>query len=181
MRGRNCWLYPLALAWHDGAASRCALRAAVSLGGTLVLMSKFYAPYFFTNVDMTPRGELLHGHPIEALKDVVHKLMGRCRPLGRRSLRILPSTAADIICCSFCCSALCWPVWHGMPAAAPCVLEGLRRCDLGHRFLALMLMYRPGEGPRHTLILDLLLLASLLCWRTAALPQPRPRCRCCWR
>ena len=29
-------------------------------------------------------------------------------------------------------------------------------------FLALMLMYRPGEGSRHTLVLDVLLLASLL-------------------
>ncbi len=39
-------------------------------------------------------------------------------------------------------------------------------------FLALMLMYRPGEGSRHTLVLDVLLLAASW-WKTPAPPRAR--------
>ena len=44
----------------------------------------------------------------------------------------------------------------------PVFWKGCAAATSGIVFLALMLMYRPGEGSRHTLILDLLLLASLL-------------------
>jgi hypothetical protein len=57
------WLFPLALCRQDRRRiAVCVAGGAVSLGGTLVLMSKFYAPYFFTNVDLSPLQELAQAY-----------------------------------------------------------------------------------------------------------------------
>ncbi|MUT94429.1 MAG: hypothetical protein EP147_00145 [Subdoligranulum sp.] len=45
-------------------------------------------------------------------------------------------------------------------------------------FLALMLMYRPGEASRHTIVYDLLLLAALVAEQP---PLTAAAARCCWR
>ena len=158
------WLYPLALVWHDRCRiAVCVAGGAVSLGGTLVLMSEFYAPYFFTNVDMTPVQELLHGRPIEALKDVVHKLMGALQTVGQTIITDFTQHSGGyyllfflLLCIVLAC--LAWDVRRQRPV----FWKGCAAATSGIVFLALMLMYRPGEGSRHTLILDLLLLASLL-------------------
>ena len=158
------WLYPLALAWHDRRRiAVCVAGGAVSLGGTLVLMSKFYAPYFFTNVDMTPVQELLHGHPIEALKDVVHKLMGALQTVGQTILTDFAQRSGGYYLLFFLllCIVLACLAWDAR-RQRPVFWKGCAAATSGIVFLALMLMYRPGEGSRHTLILDLLLLASLL-------------------
>ena len=158
------WLYPLALAWHDRRRiAVCVAGGAVSLGGTLVLMSKFYAPYFFTNVDMTPVQELLHAHPIEALKDVVHKLMGALQTVGRTILTDFTQRSGGYYLLFFLllCIVLACLAWDAR-RQRPVFWKGCAAATSGIVFLALMLMYRPGEGSRHTLILDLLLLASLL-------------------
>ena len=74
------WLFPLALCWPDRRRiAVCAAGGALSLGGTLVLMSKFYAPYFFTNVDLGPLQELARGQVVSAVRDVAHKLLDALR------------------------------------------------------------------------------------------------------
>lgn len=158
------WLYPLALAWKNKRrAAVCVAGGAVSLGGTLVLMSKFYAPYFFTNVDMGPLQELAHGHPIEAVKDVARKLLGALQTVVQTMASDLTQRSgghyllfflllAVVVGCLLYDKRHKRPVFWKALAAVTAVIV----------FLALMLMYRPGEGSRHTLILDVLLLASLL-------------------
>ena len=59
-----------------GAHFGVGLVEAEVSGGTLVLMSKFYAPYFFTNVDMGALQEAAHGYLLEAAKDMARKLIG---------------------------------------------------------------------------------------------------------
>ena len=74
------WLFPLALCRQDRRRiAVCVAGGAVSLGGTLVLMSKFYAPYFFTNVDLSPLQELARGQVVSAVRDVAHKLLDALR------------------------------------------------------------------------------------------------------
>ena len=128
------------------------------------MMSKFYAPYFFTNVDMTPVQELLHGHPIEALKDVVHKLMGALQTVGQTILTDFSQHSGGYYLLFFLllCIVLACLAWDAR-RQRPVFWKGCAAATSGIVFLALMLMYRPGEGSRHTLILDLLLLASLRC------------------
>lgn len=158
------WLYPLALAWHNRRrAAVCVAGGVLSLGGTLVLMQKFYAPYFFTNVDMGPVQELLHGHPLDALKSTAHKLLSALHTVLRTMAEDLTTRSGGhyllfflllgvVLVCLFWDVYRQRPVfWKSCAAATACIV-----------FLALMLLYRPGEGSRHTLVLDILLLASLL-------------------
>ena len=77
------WLFPLALCRQDRRRiAVCVAGGAVSLGGTLVLMSKFYAPYFFTNVDLGPLQELARGQVVSAVRDVAHKLLDALRTVA---------------------------------------------------------------------------------------------------
>ena len=77
------WLFPLALCRQDRRRiAVCVAGGAVSLGGTLVLMSKFYAPYFFTNVDVSPLQELARGQVVSAVRDVAHKLLDALRTVA---------------------------------------------------------------------------------------------------
>ena len=77
------WLFPLALCRQDcRRIAVCVAGGAVSLGGTLVLMSKFYAPYFFTNVDVSPLQELGRGQVVSAVRDVAHKLLDALRTVA---------------------------------------------------------------------------------------------------
>ena len=158
------WLYPLALAWRDRRrAAVCVAGGAVSLGGTLVLMSKFYAPYFFTNVDMGALQEAAHGRLLEAAKDMARKLIGAMQTVfaamasdfanrtGGYYLLLFALLAVVIVCLAVDARRGRPIFWKGCAAVTAVIV-----------FLALMLMYRPGEGSRHTLVLDVLLLASLL-------------------
>ena len=45
-------------------------------------MSKFYAPYFFTNVDLSPLQELARGQVVSAVRDVAHKLLDALRTVA---------------------------------------------------------------------------------------------------
>ena len=77
------WLFPLALCRQDRRRiAVCVAGGAVSLGGTLVLMSKFYAPYFFTNVDVSPLQGLARGQVVSAVRDVTHKLLDALRTVA---------------------------------------------------------------------------------------------------
>lgn len=158
--GSTRWRWPGATV----AAPLFALRAgAVSLGGTLVLMSKFYAPYFFTNVDMGALQEAAHGHLLEAAKDMARKLIGAMQTVfaamasdfanrtGGYYLLLFALLAVVIVCLAVDARRGRPIFWKGCAAVTAVIV-----------FLALMLMYRPGEGSRHTLVLDVLLLASLL-------------------
>ena len=158
------WLYPLALAWRDRRrAAVCVAGGAVSLGGTLVLMSKFYAPYFFTNVDMGALQEAAHGRLLEAAKDMARKLIGAMQTVfaamasdfanrtGGYYLLLFALLAVVIVCLAVDARRGRPIFWKGCAVVTAVIV-----------FLALMLMYRPGEGSRHTLVLDVLLLASLL-------------------
>ncbi len=158
------WLYPLVLAWpHRRALLGCLAGAAASLAGTLVLMSKFYAPYFFTNVDTALLQMLAHLQVFSAVRYTADKLRTALTQVGQEiagALRgegggyylvFLLLLAVTVVC-------LVWdrhrrrPVfWKGCAAATAAVI-----------FLALMLMYRTAEASRHTLVLDILLLAALL-------------------
>lgn len=158
------WLYPLALAWPDRRRTAiCVAGGAVSLGGTLVLMSKFYAPYFFTNVDTGALQEAAHGQLLEAAKDMARKLLGALQTVGQTMQSDLAARTGGHYLLFFLLLAvtlgcLIWDVAHKRPV----FWKGCAAVTAGVVFLALMLMYRPGEGSRHTLVLDVLLLASLL-------------------
>lgn len=77
------WLFPLALCRQDcRRIAVCVAGGTVSLGGTLVLMSKFYAPYFFTNVDVSPLQELARGQVVSAVRDMAHKLLDALRTVA---------------------------------------------------------------------------------------------------
>ena len=164
------WLYPLVLAWpRRRALAGCLAGAAASLAGTLVLMSKFYAPYFFTNVDTTPLQMLAHLQVFSAVKYTAGKLGAAFAQVGAEIAGVLTGQGGGfyltfLLLLAVTVACLVWdrrhhrPVfWKGCALAAAAVI-----------FLALMLMYRTAEASRHTLVLDVLLLAALV------LESPRP-------
>ena len=75
------------------------------MGGTLVLMSKFYAPYFFTNVDLSPLQELARGQVVSAVRDVAHKLLDALRTVPKCWPTSWQTAAGDSTCCFSCCWA----------------------------------------------------------------------------
>ena len=142
------WLYPLALAWRDRRrAAVCVAGGAVSLGGTLVLMSKFYAPYFFTNVDMGALQEAAHGHLLEAAKDMARKLIGAMQTVfaamasdfanrtGGYYLLLFALLAVVIVC-------LAVDARRGRPI----FWKGCCRCHGGHRFSGADVDVSPRRG-----------------------------------
>ena len=158
------WLFPLALCRQDRRRiAVCVAGGAVSLGGTLVLMSKFYAPYFFTNVDVSPLQELARGQVVSAVRDVAHKLLDALRTVaemladqlanrsGGQYLLFFLLLGVTLVCLIVDARAGRPVFWKGCAAVTAVIV-----------FLALLLMYRPIEGSRHTLVLDVLLLAALL-------------------
>lgn len=129
------WLFPLALCRQDRRRiAVCVAGGAVSLGGTLVLMSKFYAPYFFTNVDLGPLQELAAGRWSPPSGTWHTSCWTPCAPwpkcwptqLANRSggqyLPVFPAAGRDAGLPD-----------RGCPRRAARVLEGLRRRDCGHR------------------------------------------------
>ena len=164
------WLYPLVLAWpHRRKLAGCLAGAAASLAGTLVLMSKFYAPYFFTNVDTEPLRMLARLQVFSAVKYTVNKLVTAFTQVGQEVAGALSGQGGGYYLAFFLLFAvtavcLAWDVYHRRPAFwKSCALAAAAVI-----FLALMLMYRTTEASRHTLVLDLLLLAALV------LESPRP-------
>ena len=158
------WLFPLALCRQDRRRiAVCVAGGAVSLGGTLVLMSKFYAPYFFTNVDLSPLQGLARGQVVSAVRDVAHKLLDALRTVaemladqlanrsGGQYLLFFLLLGVTLVCLIVDARAGRPVFWKGCAAVTAVIV-----------FLALLLMYRPVEGSRHTLVLDVLLLAALL-------------------
>lgn len=164
------WLYPLVLAWpRRRALLSCLAGAALSLAATLVLMSKFYAPYFFTNVDTTPLQMLAHLQVLSAARYTVGKLCTAFAQVGQEIAGALQGNGGGyylvfLLLLTVTAGCLVWdlrhkrPVrWKGCAVAAAVVV-----------FFALMLMYRTAEASRHTLVLDILLLAALV------MESPRP-------
>lgn len=164
------WLFPLVLAWpRRRAVAGCLAGAGFSTAGTLFLMSRCYAPYFFTNVDTEPLRMLAHLQVLSAAKYIYYKLAGALTQVGQEIagafsgqgggyyLVFLGLLAVTVGCFVWkrCRRRPCF--WTGCAAVAAAVI-----------FLALMLMYRPAEASRHTLVLDVLLLAVLV------LENPRP-------
>ena len=164
------WLYPLVLAWpRRRALLRCGAGALASLAATLVLMAKFYAPYFFTNVDTAPLKMLAHLQVFSAVRYTADKLGTAFTQVGQEIAGALRGEGGGyylifllLLAVTLVCLAWDWrhkrPLfWKGCAAAAALVI-----------FFALMLMYRTAEASRHTLVLDILLLAALV------LESPRP-------
>lgn len=156
------WLFPLVLAWPQRRAVAGTIAgAAVSAAGTLVLMKKFYAPYLFTNVDLGAVEELLAGRPIDAARDVWHKLLDAFRQLGQEigaGSRVGSCYLLLFVLLGVTLACLAWDAAHKRPLF-------WKSCALTITlvvFLALMLMYRPVDAVRHTIVYDLLLLAALL-------------------
>ena len=156
------WLFPLALAWPSRKAVGSTIAgAAVSAAGTLVLMKKFYAPYLFTNVDLGAMEELLHGHLWAAARSVYYKLLGAGQQLGQEItdgtrvgncyLILFALLLVTLVC-------ILWNAAHNQPVFWKVCALVVALVVL----LALMLMYRPGEASRHTIVYDILLLAALL-------------------
>lgn len=159
------WLFPLVLAWpRRKAVGGTVAGAAVSAAGTMLLMKKFYAPYLFTNVDMNAVDELLHGRLWEAARSVYYKLLGAWQQLGQEIgtgtrvgscyLVLLALLLITLVC-------VIWNAVHKQPVF-------WKVCALVVTLVvlfALMLMYRPGEASRHTIVYDILLLAALLAER----------------
>ena len=164
------WLYPLVLAWpHRRALLRCGAGAVASLAATLVLMSKFYAPYFFTNVDTAPLRMLAHLQVFSAVRYTADKLATAFTQVGQEIAGALRGEGGGYYLVFFLLLAvtmacLVWDCRHGRPV----FWKGCAVAAAGVIFLALMLMYRTAEASRHTLVLDVLLLAALV------LESPRP-------
>lgn len=157
------WLIPLVLAWPRRRAVIGTLAgAAVCLLSTMILLKKFYAPYFFTNVDMEPLYRLAHGEALSAIRYVADKLFGALSSVWEDIATTLTGGSGGFYTIFFLLLlavliCLIWDAVHKRPirwkACAFCISAAI--------FLALMLMYRPTEAMRHTLILDVLLTASL--------------------
>lgn len=156
------WLFPLVLAWPQRKAAAGAVAgAAVSAAGTLILMKKFYAPYLFTNVDLGAVEELLAGRPLDAARDVWHKLADAFRQLGQEigsGSRVGSCYLLLFVLLGVTLACLMWDAAHKQPI----FWKGCALTITLVVFFALMLMYRPGEASRHTIVYDLLLLAALL-------------------
>lgn len=158
------WIYPLALAWpRRGTSLRCVGGAAASLAGTLVLMSKFYAPYFFSNLDLEPVRMLARLQVWSAFKYTARKLLSALGETFQEAGTALRGGGGGYYLVFFLLllvTAVCfaWSLYQKQPVF-------WKGCALSVSvlvFLALMLMYRTPEASRHTLVLDLLLLATLL-------------------
>lgn len=164
------WLYPLVLAWpHRRALLRCGVGAIASLAATLVLMSKFYAPYFFTNVDTAPLKMLVHLQVLSAVRYTAGKLVTAFTQVGQEIAGALQGAGGGYYLIFFLLLAvtvacLVWDRNHRHPM----FWKGCAVVSAAVIFLALMLMYRTAEASRHTLVLDVLLLAALV------LESPRP-------
>ena len=103
------WLYPLALAWpRRRSLAACLAGAAVSTAGTLVLMSRFYAPYFFTMWILNRCG---CWHICRFCRRQ-NMCFTNCPVLWGRSGRRLPGLfrgrAVDTTWCFCCCWLLRW-------------------------------------------------------------------------
>ena len=164
------WLYPLVLAWpRRRAVAGCLAGAAASLGGTLVLMSRFYAPYFFENVDLAPLRMLAHFEVLSAVRYTAGKLAAALTQAGQEIAGALAGQGggyylAFALLAALTLACLAWDAYHRRPLFwKACALTVALAV-----FLALMLMYRTAEASRHTLVLDILLLAALL------VESPRP-------
>ncbi len=144
------WLFPLLLCRQDRRRiAVCVAGGAVSLGRTLVLMSKFYAPYFFTNVDVSPLQELARGQVVSAVRDVAHKLLDALRTVaemladqlanrsGGQYLLFFLLLGVTLVCLIVDARAGRPVFWKGCAAVIAVIV-----------FLALLLMYRPVEGSR---------------------------------
>lgn len=156
------WLFPLVLAWpRCKAVGGTVAGAAASAAGTLVLMKKFYAPYLFTNVDLGAVEELFHGHLWAAARSVYYKLLGAWQQLGQEIADGTRVGSCYLLLFALLLVTLACVIWnaaHKQPAFwKVCALVVTLVV-----FLALMLMYRPGEASRHTIVYDLLLLAALV-------------------
>lgn len=143
------WLFPLALCRQDRRRiAVCVAGGTVSLGGTLVLMSKFYAPYFFTNVDVSPLQELARGQVVSAVRDVAHKLLDALRTVaemladqlanrsGGQYLLFFLLLGVTLVCLIVDARAGRPVFWKGCAAVTAVIV-----------FLALLLMYRPVGFP----------------------------------
>ena len=156
------WLFPLVLAWPCcKAVGGTVVGAAASAAGTLVLMKKFYAPYLFANVDLGAVEELLHGHFWAAVRSVYYKLLGAWQQLGQEIADGTRVGSCYLLLFALLLVTLACVIWnaaHKQPVFwKVCALVVTLVV-----FLALMLMYRPGEASRHTIVYDLLLLAALV-------------------
>ena len=156
------WLFPLVLAWpRRKAVGGTVVGAAASAAGALVLMKKFYAPYLFANVDLGAVEELLHGHFWAAARSVYYKLLGAWQQLGQEIADGTRVGSCYLLLFALLLVALACVIWnaaHKQPVFwKVCALVVTLVV-----FLALMLMYRPGEASRHTIVYDLLLLAALV-------------------
>lgn len=164
------WLFPLALAWpRRRAVAGCLAGVAVSAAGTLVLMQKFYAPYFFTNVDTEPLRLLARLQPLAAAKYSYYKLTDALDQVGQEMARAISGGGGGyylvfLLLLAVTLGCLAWDLWH----KRPCFWKSCAAVAAVCIFLALMLMYRTAEASRHTLVLDVLLLAALV------LESPRP-------
>lgn len=156
------WLFPLVLAWPRRRAVACTVAgAAVSTAGTLVLMKKFYAPYLFTNVDLDAVEELLHGQLWAAARSVYYKLLGAGQQLAQEIAEGTRVGSCYLILFALLAVTLACIVWdaaHQQPVFWKACALVVTLVVL----LALMLMYRPGEASRHTIVYDILLLTALL-------------------
>lgn len=158
------WLYPLVLAWpHRRALLRCAAGAVASLAATLVLMSKFYAPYFFTNVDTAPLGMLARLQVVSAVRYTADKLVTAFTQVGQEIAGALRGEGGGYYLAFFLLLAvtvicLVWDRYHRRPV----FWKGCALAAAVVIFFALMVMYRTTEASRHTLVLDVLLLAALV-------------------
>ena len=156
------WLFPLVLAWpRRKAVGGTVVGAAASAAGTLVLMKKFYAPYLFANVDLGAVEELLHGHFWAAVRSVYYKLLGAWQQLGQEIADGTRVGSCYLLLFALLLVTLACVIWNAAHKQ-PVFWKVCALLVTLVVFLALMLMYRPGEASRHTIVYDLLLLAALV-------------------
>lgn len=164
------WLYPLVLAWPQRrTVAGVVVGGGISTAATLGLMSFWYAPYFFTNVDTEPLRMLAHLQVVEAARYVFHKLAGALSQVGQEIAGALQGQGGGyylifLLLLAITVGSLIWDLRHKKSA----FWKSCAVVTAGVIFLALMLMYRTAEASRHTLVLDVLLLATLV------LESPRP-------
>lgn len=165
------WLFPLLLAWPNRRrVLSVAAGGAAAFGVTLLLMRKFTAPYFYSSIDFQPLKWLLR-------LDFA-SLLGRLRAVGGtiaeqitqglqtheggHCLVFLLLAGLTLVCILVDVRRKRPVFWRAASLAVVLVI-----------FAALVLMYAPGELYRHTLLLDVLLLAALV------LEQPGPAAALC--